>query len=465
MAVIGGGITGLSAASFLRRTRSSLRPHVILIEADERLGGKIRTSQLAGMPVEAGPDGFLARAPEAADLCRSLGLHGELVAPAPGPAYLWSRNRLRPIPTGLIMGLPTRLGPLLRSRILSPAGVIRAGLDLILPGQTRADDVSVGDLVRRRFGREVLERLVDPLLAGIYAGRADELSVLAATPELAALARRHRSLLLAMRASRPATSAPTAPPFLTLASGLQTLVERLHRDLDGVDVRTNVAVTGLAATPGRAYRLELGGGSAIEADAIILAVPAFAAADLLRAEGPVAAPALDAIGYTSVATVALAYPAEAFPVPLVGTGFLVARHEAPLLIGCTWLSTKWPHLSRSGLTLLRCAVGRAGDERWREFDDAALTAHVHTDLVRTMGVRRAPVEAWVTRWERAIPRYAVGHLDRLRHIEEAMSHLPGILLAGAAYRGVGVTSCISQAKAAASQTLEWLATRTAKAIA
>ncbi len=465
MAIIGGGITGLSAASFLRRARSGLRPQVILIEADERLGGKIRTSQLAGMPVEAGPDGFLARTPEAADLCRSLGLDQELVAPAPGPAYVWSRSRLRPIPTGLIMGLPTRLGPLLRSGILSPAGIIRAGLDLVLPGQASAEDVSVGDLVRRRFGREVLERLVDPLLAGIYAGRAEELSLLATTPELAALARRHRSLILAMRAGRPAASAPTAPPLLTLASGLQTLVERLHRDLDGVDVRAGVSATRLTTAPSGAYRIELGGGGAIEADAIILAVPAFAAADLVRAESPLAARALDAIGYTSVATVALAYPAEALPAPLVGTGFLVARHELLLLIGCTWLSTKWPHLAGSGLTLLRCAVGRLGDERWWDLDDEALGARVHADLVRTMGLRRAPVEARVTRWERAIPQYAVGHLERLRQIGGAISHLPGVLLAGSAYRGVGVTNCIGQAKVAASQTLEWLATRTARATA
>jgi protoporphyrinogen/coproporphyrinogen III oxidase len=465
VAIIGGGITGLSAASFLRWARSGLRPHITLIEADERLGGKIRTNQLAGMPVEAGPDGFLARAPEATDLCRSLGLEEELVAPAPGPAYLWSRNRLRPIPAGLIMGLPTRLRSVLRSKILSPAGIVRAGMDLALPRQTSAADESIGDLVRRRFGREVLERLVDPLLAGIYAGRAEELSVLAITPELAAVARRHRSLFLAMRASRPAASAPVGPSFLTLASGLQTLVERLQRDLDGVDVRTNAAVTRLVAAPGRPYRIELRGSSVIEADAIILAIPAFAAARLVRAESPVAARELAAIGYASVATVALAYPDEALPAPLVGSGFLVARHEPLLLLGCTWLSTKWPFLAGTGLTLLRCAVGRVGDERWRELDDRALTARVHADLVRTMGLRCAPVEARVTRWERAIPQYAVGHLDRLRQIEGAITQLPGVLLAGSAYRGVGVTSCISQAKAAASQTLDWLDIRSAKAIA
>ncbi len=465
VAIIGGGITGLSAASFLRHAGTGVRPRVTLVEADQRLGGKIRTDLLGGMPVEAGPDGFLARTPEAADLCRSLGLDQELIAPAPGPAYLWSRNRLRPIPPGLIMGLPARLGPLLRSGILSPTGILRAGLDLVLPGQALAVDVSVGDLVRSRFGKEVLERLVDPLLGGIYAGRAEELSLLATTPELAALARRHRSLLLALRSSRSAAAtAPAAPTFLTLASGLQRLVERLRRDLDGADARTGVSATRLTTTPGGAYRIELAGGGAVEADAVILAVPAFAAADLVRAESPVAACELGAIEYASVAVVTLAYPSEALPAPLAGTGFLVPRYESLLLVGCTWLSAKWPHLASSRLTLLRCAVGRAGDERWRELDDEALVARVHADLVRTMGLRRAPLEARVTRWEKAIPQYTVGHLDRLRRIEGALSHLPGVMLAGSAYRGVGVTSCVAQAKAAAARSLEWLTARTAEAI-
>ena len=416
IAVLGGGITGLTAAWDL-----SGRGHdVTIYEGSDRLGGKIRTAPFAGVPTEAGPDAVLARVPWAAQLVSELGLDGELVHPATGSASIWSRGKLRPLPDGLVLGVPGRLLPVARSGILSPLGMARAGLDVVLPKHA-TDDPSVAEVIAGRFGREVLDKLVDPLVSGINAGRADRLSIDVVAPDVAAVARDHRSLLLALRRRPPVDR--TQPVFLSLAGGLQRLVERLEEALRqrGVEIVTGAPVTALP-----------------DAGAVVVTVPAFVAADLV---GGRAADELRAIEYASVSLATMTYPA----VPLEGSGFLVPRSEGWLMTAGTFVSTKWPARRPDGQVMIRCSAGRFGDDRHLELDDAALVERLHGELSRAVALRGAqPIEWRVDRWPRSFPQSEPGHLARVARIEDALP--PRVFVAGAAYRGVGVASCIRQAR-------------------
>ena len=437
--VVGGGVTGLATARFLRQSGVS----VTVLEAGEQLGGKIQTLQWQGVPVEAGPDTFLARVPWAVDLCRELGLGDDLVAPATGKAWLWIGGRLRPLPERHVLGVPTALGPLVRSGVLSPAGVLRAALDLVLPRRAAGADPSVATVVGRRMGREVLDRLVEPLVGGINAGRADALSLAATARPVADAAARSRSLVLGLR--RPAAG-PGGPVFLSVKGGLHRLVDRLVDDLDDVRVGTGVAAIRRA---GATYRLECTAGPDVEADVVVVTVPAFAAARMLAEVSPTAAAHLSAIRYASVVTATLAYPPSALPRPLEGAGMLVPRVEGRLLTACTWSTSKWPALAESGLVLLRASSGRDGDDRAMELDDAEVVRRLHGELTEALDLRDKPVASLVSRWPRGFPQYEVGHQARVDGIEGALAaDAPGVLVAGAAYRGLGIAACIEQARRA-----------------
>ena len=441
--VVGAGITGLATARFLRQAGVA----VTLVEAGHRLGGKINTLELAGVPVEAGPDTFLARVPWAADLCRELGLGDDLVAPATGKAFLWIDGRLRPLPERQVLGVPTALGPLLRSGVLSPAGVARAALDLVLPRTETGPDPSVAAVVGRRMGREVVERLVDPLVGGINAGRADALSLRATARPIAEGAARHRSLILGLRQAAPGAGGPV---FLSIAGGLGRRVDRLAEDFDG-DVRLGTKVAQVVRSGG-AYRLECATGPDLEADAVVVTVPSFAAADMLATVSPVAAVNLAAIRHASVLTATLAYLPGAVPRRLDGAGMLVPRVEGRLLTACTWSTSKWPALGASGLVLLRASSGRDGDSRAMELDDDEVVRRLHDELAEALGLREVPVASLVSRWPNGFPQYDVGHQARVEAIETALAgDAPGVLVAGAAYRGLGISACIEQARAAATR--------------
>jgi len=441
---VGGGITGLAAAWFLRD-----RADVVLFEAGGRLGGKIATGELAGVPVETGPDTFLARVPEATDLCGAVGLGDDLVPPATGKAYLWSRGRLRPLPEGHVLGVPTAAVPLVRSGVVSAAGAARAGLDLVLPRRPLGSDPSVAEVVGARLGTEVLDRLVDPLVGGIHAGRSDRLSLAATAPHLAAAAGASRSLVLGLRRRRSA-GPDDEPVFLGLAGGMERLVDRLRTELATVDVRTGARVE--SVVPDAAgWRVA---GPDVPVDAVVLTVPAFAAADLVRAACPPAAAELGAIAYASVAVTTLGYRPSAVAGPLDGSGFLVPRVEGRLMTACTWSTSKWPDLGRSGLVLLRPSAGRFGDERALGLDDAELVDRLHGELVTSVAATEPPVASLVTRWVRAFPQYEPGHTERVARIESALAAaMPGVVVAGAAYRGLGIAACVRQAEQAASAVL------------
>jgi protoporphyrinogen/coproporphyrinogen III oxidase len=517
VAVIGGGIAGLAAAWELTSAAAhGLR--VIVLESAPRLGGKLLTGTIGGQAVDLGPDCFVARRPEAWTLCAELGLDEELVAPGRRGAYVWARGRLRPLPAGLALGVPTRLGPLARSGICSPAGLVRPVFDLARPsfGSSRtaepATDRSVGDIVRRRLGSQVTERLVGPLIGGIHAGPVDTMSAEAVFAPLLAASGRPGSLMRALRDCAPAPDAPAldapaldapapdasapdasgvtpgvsgaagrpggasaggGPVFLGVRGGLGRLVDRLARALEerGVELRTATPVQALTRTPpagpgagrapaagtdaaGRGGRWTIHTeGDAVEADGVVVAVPGPAAATLFRPHDKTLADTLGAVAYASVAIVTLRFPAGAVDRALDGTGFLVpagGRHgDAPLVTACTWLSSKWPQLQRPGEVIVRASAGRYGDDRNASLTDDALVARCIAELGTMMGVRGTATEAVVTRWPGSFPQYTVGHRDRVAAVEAAAAALPSTAVAGAALHGIGIPACIGSGRRAA----------------
>jgi oxygen-dependent protoporphyrinogen oxidase len=454
IAVVGGGISGLVTAHELLRSdegEGTARPSVTLLEAGERLGGKIATVDLAGLPVDTGPDAILVRLPAARALLDDLGLAASVRAPAATGAYVWSRGALRPLPPGSVFGVPDRLVPLLRSGLVGPLGVLRAAGDLVLPRRDLGPDPSIAQVLRPRFGRQVFERLVEPLLGGVHAGRADELSARSAVPEVMALAAGRRSIYLALR-SRPAPKAGE-PALASLEGGLGRLVDALVDRLAqaGARVRTGEAALGVERS-GSGYAVLTASGL-VEVDDVVLATPATVSARLLRDLSVPAATALDGIPYAGVATVTLAVPADSVGRPLDGTGFLVPPVEGRLLVGCSWLTAKWPHLVNSDVALLRCMVGRFGDQAWADQDDAVLVRRVRAELTEALGGVGDPVAVAVQRWPAAMPQYTVGHADRVAAVEAALAALPGIRVTGASYRGVGIASCIVNAQATAAAVL------------
>ncbi len=458
--VIGGGIAGLTAAWALGRERPDLE--VVVLEAATRPGGKLAPVEVAGLGVDTGPDSFLARVPAAATLCRDLGLGEQLVAPATNRALVWSRDRLRPLPAGLVLGFPSRLGPLARSGLVSPAGLARAATDLARvsrwpgpggrrgPGRGRPvpedTDRSVAEVALTHLGREVLERLVDPLLGGIHAGRCEELSLAAVAPEVAAAAERGGSLVRALRRRPPPIAGPV---FLTLRHGLTGVVDALVAQ--GPPVVTGATVTAVVRA-GRGYEVVVGPGEPLVADAVVVATPAPAAGRVLAALSPRASAGLAAIDYASVATVTLAYRPGDVTRALDASGFLVPRVEGQLITACTWLTAKWPHLAAGAgdPVLVRASAGRRGDGRAGDLDDAALAGAAHRELVPALGLAGTPVASRVERWPASLPQYRVGHRLRVAGIERALTaDAPGVVLAGAAYRGLGVAACVADGQRAA----------------
>lgn len=453
--IVGGGITGLAAAHRVH-TASAGEIEVTLFEASERLGGKIRTSPFAGLPaVDEGPDAFLARVPGAVDLARELGCD-DLVAPATGRAYLWWDGRMHAIPDGLVLGVPANVTRLARSPLLSVGGRLRAAAEPLVPrGHPEPDNL--GALIRHRFGREVLERLVDPLLGSVYAGDAMHFSLAAAAPQIATGAARSRSLLLAMRRQRAAAHPPAgpgaSPVFLAPRGGMQSLVEALTASLAQVRVLLGEPVTAIEPAGGGRWLV-----NGVLADTVLLAVPGPAAAAMLAPLSPDASSAMAGIGYASVVMVTLALPDGAANRPLDGSGHLVPKPVQRHLTAASWASSKWAHWRLDGHVVLRASLGRWGDEHAVAFDDDEVLAAVLRDLDEQLGVTAAPTAVRITRWPRSFPQYTPGHLDRIDEIERALAtDTPGVAVAGAAYRGIGVPACIRQGNEWADLTMQRLA--------
>ncbi len=467
VAIVGGGIAGLAAAFFLRDSGVA----VTVLEGSPRLGGKLAVSEIAGVAVDEGAEALLARRPEGTDLIAAVGLAGRLEVPGTTAAGIWTRGRLHPLPKRQLMGVPADLGELESSGILSGAGLARARDDLRLPPTPRDGDVPVSSYVAARFGSELVDRLVDPLLGGVYAGRADELSFEATLGGLAEASRQHRSLAEAAASLLPPPAASGRPPaqarpvFTTLSGGLGTLPPAVAAQ-SGATVRTGAMVRELARMAGperEGWRLTVGPARAperLDADAVILAVPARPASRLLAGlpAAGAAATALGEIDYASMAIVTLAYRAGAFPARPEGSGYLVPAIDLRPVKAVTFSTVKWPHLQagQAGLDIVRCSVGRIGEEALLQRDDAELARIAAADLAAATGVRGEPAVARVSRWGGALPQYTVGHAGRVARVRAWAAAQPGLAVCGAVYDGIGIPACIASAKLAADQVLGYL---------
>jgi protoporphyrinogen/coproporphyrinogen III oxidase len=454
--IIGGGIAGLAAAFFLR----DVPCRVTVLEGSPRLGGKLSVGEIAGVMVDEGAEALLARRPEGTGLVAAAGLEGQLTWPGTTAARIWSRGRMCPLPRRQVLGVPADMAELAGTGLLSSGGMAKAREDLSLPATARDGDVPVAAFVAGRFGHEVVDRLVDPLLAGVYAGRSEELSFEATLPAVAAESRKHASLAEAAGALLPDPAGPGSPDpdpvFTTLAGGLGALPAAVAA-ASGATVRTGTMVRGLERTAA-GWRLTLGSRHDEEyltADAVILAVPASPAARLLGGVpgASAALTALQEIRYASMAIVTLAYQATAFPRPLEGSGYLVPAVDGRPVKAVTFSTVKWPHLrdAGDGLHIVRCSLGRIGEESLLQSGDAELASLAATDLAAATGAHQAPVASRVTRWGGGLPQYTVGHLDRVARIRSTIAGQPGLAVCGAAYDGIGIPACVATARAAAGQ--------------
>jgi len=472
--IVGGGIAGLAAAFFLRD--EAVR--VTVLEGSPRLGGKLSVSEIAGVAVDEGAEALLVTRPEGTALIAEAGLGDQRTVPGTTSSAIWTLGALRPLPRRQFMGVPSDMAELARSGVLSEEGVARASQDLDLPPTPRDGDVPVAGYIAARLGEEVVDRLVDPLLGGVYAGRSAELSFDATLPALAVASRQHRSLAVAARSLLPPPEQASAGTraggsvFTTLTGGLGMLPAYLAK-ASGAEVRT-AAIARELARARSGWRLTVGSAAAPEhigADAVILAIPARPAARLL-ADVPGVSAAVTAfgeIGYASMAIVTLAYPRSAFPGPglaaLGWSGYLVPAVDGRAVKAVTFSTVKWPHLAGATapgaepLEIVRCSVGRIGEEALLQRADEDLAALAAAELAEATGVRGGPAAVRVTRWGGALPQYTVGHLDRVARIRAAVAAQPGLAVCGAAYDGVGIPACVATARTAASQVMAFLAAR------
>lgn len=446
IAVVGGGISGLTAAWTLAAAGES----VVVLEAAASVGGKLRVESVAGVSVDVGAEAMLARRPEGLDLLAELGLAP--IAPLTTTAQVRAGGALHPLPAGTVLGIPGDPDALRSSGAVSEHAVGRVvdepSMWALAP---LTGDVSVGSLVRTRLGNEVADRLVEPLLGGVYAGRADELSLHATMPALASQLAGGGSLVRAARAVTVAAPASTDPVFASLRGGLGSLPAAMASS-GRFEVRTGVTVRGIRrAADG--FALDCGAvpaSSVVQASGVVVATPAAKSARLLRSVAPVAAAELAAIESASVAIVTFAFRDVVLP---PGSGLLVGAREGLAVKGVTLSSQKWP-LETDGLSVLRVSLGRAGDAHVLQRDDAELVAVARHDLATLLGLRAEPVETLVTRWGGGLPQYAVGHVQRVARVRAAVADVPGLAVCGAAFDGVGLPACIASAQAAASRVLE-----------
>jgi oxygen-dependent protoporphyrinogen oxidase len=457
--IIGGGISGLVAAYRLQQARNdSLR--VTLLEASDRLGGKILTDRFDGLTIEGGPDSFLSSKPAALNLCEDLAVSDRLIGTTEsgGGTYILSHGRLEPLPEGITMLVPTRLRPLLRSRLLTLRGKLRMGLDFAIPRRRDDGDESVGHFVRRRLGPDAFERMAQPLLSGIYAGDAEQLSLLATFPRLRDTERRYGSLTRGMLAQRrqarqTASNGPRRSAFMSLQGGTAELTDALVMALEQIDLRTSTAANRIEQAVDGRFAVVTASGDRIDADALILATPAYASADLLRTFDPWLADLLNRIPYVSTATITLGYRTADLNPQSAGRGFVIPLVENRELTAVTWATNKFAGRAPDGIALVRGFVGRAGREAVVDLPDNELLALMRRELREILGLDAEPVVARVYRWRRALPQYVLGHLDLMRQIDQRLEALPGIQLCGSAYRGVGIPDCIESGQAAAARTL------------
>jgi oxygen-dependent protoporphyrinogen oxidase len=469
IAIIGGGIAGLSAAYELELQRQSgAEIDYVLYEASPRIGGVLQTENVEGCLIEAGPDSFLTEKPWASDLCHELGIANEIIGSndAARKTYILVNNRLIPMPDGLMFLVPTQILPTVLSPLFSLATKFRMAREYFYPphdlnNPTHGEDETVAALVERHYGKEMVERLADPLLSGVYGGEADQLSVRAVLPRFADMEAKHGSLGRAMLAqSRQAqqkvashkSPVPPRPIFSSLRDGMTRLVHVVAAHINPERVRTNIPITEIQRREYGWLVNTAAGGSSF--DAVILATPTQAAAQLIRHSAPAVAQELAEIRYSSSITVGLVYDAN-IRLP-EGFGFLVPRTEKRRMLACTFVHNKFPHRAPENRTLLRCFLGGSRDEAALSLSTEEILATVRCELDEILDITDAPLAARVYKWPSSMAQYSVGHLDRLERIRQLLQETPRLTLAGNGYRGIGVPDCVRTGREAATQMLGYL---------
>jgi oxygen-dependent protoporphyrinogen oxidase len=456
IAIVGGGISGLAAAFALEeRRRAGEALEFVVYESSPRFGGVLFTEQVEGCLIEAGPDSFLTEKPWAADLCRRLGIEDQLIGStdADRKTYILVKGKLVPMPDGLMFMVPTQLSPAILSSLFSPATKLRVAREWWYPARVSNGDESVAALVERHYGAEMVDRLADPLLAGVYGGEAAQLSVRAVLPRFVEMESKYGSLGRGMLAARKNVqrSLPAPSIFSSLKGGMQQLGEALVAKLPAEALRANSPVQAVQRQD-RGWVVSAGYASD-QFDAVIVATPASAAAVLLEIASAELASELRAISYSSSVTVALGFDQNVRVALPPGFGFLVPRREGKRLLAATFVHNKFPHRAPKDRALLRCFLGGSRDEQVLQLTDENILNIVRDELRQILGVKADPLFTRLYRWKGAMAQYTVGHLERLDRIEGLVKPLPGLALAGNAYRGIGVPDCIRSGEAAVQQVL------------
>jgi protoporphyrinogen/coproporphyrinogen III oxidase len=461
IAIVGGGISGLSAAFALeQRRQSGTSLEYVLYEAGAHLGGVLRTEHVDGCVVEAGPDSFLTEKPWAADLCRQVGLGDQLIGSndAERKTHILVKGRLIPIPEGLMFMVPTKVLPVLLSPLFSQATKLRMAREWFDPAHKADADESVASLLERHYGLEMVEYLADPLLAGVYGGEASQLSVRAVLPRFAEMEAKYGSLGRAMLAARKKMSQNSnmaaRPLFTSLKDGMQSLIEMVLKRLPASSLRPRTPAQALEPQ-NRGWLVSAGYGTDFF-DAVIVATPASAAASLLRANQPALASELASIAYGSSVTVALGFDRNVRTALPPGFGFLVPRNESKRMLAATFVHNKFLHRAAEDRALIRCFLGGSRDEQILDLSELEIVALVRDELRQIIGLTAEPLFTRVYKWRAAMAQYTVGHLERLERIERLQHQLRGLAFAGNGYHGVGVPDCVRSGQAAAEQVLAGL---------
>jgi protoporphyrinogen/coproporphyrinogen III oxidase len=456
--IVGGGIAGLAAAWRLQQLRgeSDAEYRITLLEASDHLGGKLQTEQVDGLTLESGPDSFLSYKPAGIQFARELGIENRIIGTRDtgDGTFILRDGRLEPLPEGITMLVPTKVKPLARSRLLSARGKARMAAEYFVPPKDSDEDESIGSFITRRLGREAFEHMAQPLLSGIFAGDADQLSLGATFPRLRDIERKHGGLIRGMlqqrreAGSQANSQKPAYPPFVSFAGGMGELPAAITERLSGVETHTGKTVS-RAEKAGNGYTIRFPDGEEMSADAVLLATPAYASADLLSVLDGELSALLRRIPYVSSATISLAYRQSDIGGRQTGRGFVIPHVENRELTAVTWASNKFDGRAPEDMSLLRTFVGRAGREGAVNLPDDDLLTLVRRDLSEILGIEAEPVLSRIYRWHGAMPQYVLGHVDRLQQIDHYIERHPGLALLGAAYRGVGIPDCIESGNRAA----------------
>lgn len=465
IAIIGGGIAGLSAAYALREEIEKRKEAItfLLVEKENRVGGSILTEKQNGFIIEGGPDCFLSEKPETISLCHKLGIQDQLMRTNENirRIFILSRGGLRELPEGFLLLAPTNFSSFINNPLISPMGKLRMAMDLIIPTKKTVEEESLAQFVTRRLGKEVLEKIAEPLVAGIHAGDPETMSLKSTFPRLIELEDRYRSLIIGMlkrkKMFKRKKGTTSYTMFMSLKEGLATLPKTLAASLSSGAVLTGNRVVGIERDSNSSgYLIELAKGGLLKVMSVVLATPAFVTADLLKKIDPALSLELSSIQYVSTATVSLAYEQKDVSYPMNGFGFVIPRVENRKIMASTWTSIKFEHRAPRDKLLIRCFVGGRKNEHLTRLSESELIVIVREELRDILGIRAEPLFAKAFRWEKSMPQYTVGHEAKLKRIEERLSLNPGLFLAGSAFHGIGISDCIKSGDRAALAALKFL---------